>query len=477
MNLVTGATDNRNRFFGGHLLLVLSVLFVWINLSAAEATKKRLEANHHLSFEELAKFVDENKVTTLDELMQELPGEILANPLLSYDSRALNTHLISFKTPRIVLFNKDASLVLALTANPGSEAIRDGLDKLEVISFNRNTAKFEFRDIPFDGKEKPFARATEVNPPVCLACHGQNPRPLFEDYNAWPGFFGSFSQEGYAAKDTPEYDGLQLFLKNYAQLPRYKHLDLSRVREDNKGIRIPSTGFGGLYDSARFTPALAFGTSLEFLMWQRLGKKLDSHPNIDKHLGLIAGIALADQCGGHRRFVKDLYQKWVQDPVAADRGSRIGSEVAWQVRKEMADKIGRFSLYNTPSLELDSRGFMTLPFGTFFPSTPAARSRVDREFFENQFVIFEAFAKNYEIVSEDVSTARDGKVAGVFHIRKLTLLPDEQMFEGLYSGMIAAGSKRFSKLQSMSCQDRALVAENELITLEVPDPNSGGLFY
>src|SRR5207237_2394064 len=31
----------------------------------------------------------------------------------------------------------------------------------------------------------------QVNPPECLRCHGLDPRPIFDSYPLWPGFYGA----------------------------------------------------------------------------------------------------------------------------------------------------------------------------------------------------------------------------------------------------------------------------------------------
>lgn len=464
------------------LLLISAWTFLSsIFVSNSSFAQSNIDSLTHLTFEELATHVDRSGITLIDDLIKDLPQQMRANSMLAYDSRALNVHLISPETPRIVLFNRDATLILALTKNPGTDAIQEGRDRLEIISYNESTGKFEFRDVAFDGKPKPFSRSTEVNPPVCLACHGQNPRPIFEDYNAWPGFYGSFSQRGYAVKDTPEYTSFTEFLKTYSNLPRYRDLDLSRVSRDANGLRYPSSGFGGLYDTASFTPLLAFGTSVEFLMWKRLGKKIDLAPNSSKYINLITAIGTGDQCGGHRETVKLLFKEWMAETKHDVRARQIASLIEKQVRLETANKLGRFSVFNTADTNLDSRGFMTLPFETFFPATPRSKAAVDRTYFENQFVIFEALAKELGIDSEDVSTAPNTYTSGVFHIRKLTLLPDEQLFEGLLDGLGKSGPKNLAKplatSMALSCANRLNAAKAELLTLEVPDPNLGGLFF
>ena len=143
-------------------------------------------------FPELEKIIRHNQITELDDLLGYLPPVMRKNALLAYDSRGLNRELVTLATPRIVLFNEDASLVLALTRNPGKKRIETGRDRLEISRFDPKARRFEFMELTFDGVNSPFSRPVPKNPATCLGCHGQDPRPLFHDYNTWPGFYGSF---------------------------------------------------------------------------------------------------------------------------------------------------------------------------------------------------------------------------------------------------------------------------------------------
>ena len=170
-------------------------------------------ASSGFDFGALRNLIETNDVKTVNELVPLLPERMRRNALFVYDSHALKTHLVTPESPRVILFNEDSSLILALTRNPGAEAVARGEDTLEIISMNPSSHRYEMRDLEFNGKANPFAEAEpEVNPPLCSSCHGANPRPIFEAYNAWPGLFGSFSQKGGAAAGTPEYAFINRFL-------------------------------------------------------------------------------------------------------------------------------------------------------------------------------------------------------------------------------------------------------------------------
>ncbi len=64
-----------------------------------------------------------------------------------------------------------------------------------LFNINKISVLFEFREIEFDGKNKP--KISEANPQKCIQCH-QSPqrknidmRPNWEPYAIWPGVYGS----------------------------------------------------------------------------------------------------------------------------------------------------------------------------------------------------------------------------------------------------------------------------------------------
>ena len=72
----------------------------------------------------------------------------------------------------------------------GGDPNLKGYNNLDMIEFKDSPKGkfFEFRTLEFrEGR----AHLSVKNPPVCLRCHGSNPRPLFESWFMWPGaYFG-----------------------------------------------------------------------------------------------------------------------------------------------------------------------------------------------------------------------------------------------------------------------------------------------
>ena len=440
-----------------------------------------LKDKSDLTFEDLKEFVDneKNEALTIDKLLPKLPNQMLQNPLLVYESHALNLDRVGPSTPRVILFNKDASLIISFTKQLSAQKIEAGEDSLEVLSFNPSSQLFEMFEVAFDGNKKPFARAEDVNPAKCLACHGSNPRPIFHDYNAWPGFYGSFSQKGVAVGGTLEHQLLSDFLSKREALPRYRDLVLDRVTRGSLGIGFPSTGFGPLYDDKQFSPALAFGVNVELLMYRRLAQKLEDDKKAKRFAHLIAYLGRADECLGdrtlHRRATKELFKTWVNSESLVKNAATLTAQIEKEVRADFVTKDNLLRKFNLPDKRLDPRGLITLPYETVVLGSPSWTT-VDKEYFMNQFVMMESLARKLDLSSEDFSTVPGHRTLGIFHIRKLGLYEDEQLFKGLYEGLISIKASLVDQPSQMSCHDLHLKAQVDIQQLPLADPKVNGVF-
>jgi hypothetical protein len=125
-------------------------------------------------------------VDSMRELVPLLPDELRRNFALVYKSRSPFHAEISPQYPRVILFTDDARLVLTFI---GDER-HDGADLLETMSFDDSTAKFELRARLLPAAER---RAWRPSPDAknCARCHGADPRPIYDAYPLWPGYYGS----------------------------------------------------------------------------------------------------------------------------------------------------------------------------------------------------------------------------------------------------------------------------------------------
>jgi hypothetical protein len=143
----------------------------------------------YFNFENLIQIINTKGIKTIEKLLPELPFSMRDEYVAMYHSRSLQD--ASFKYPRIILFGSDASLMLAFNGDSSQK----GFNSLEVIQFRDATTQFEFRELNFDGVNRPTV--TAANPPKCLRCHQSpvradvDPRPNWEPYSNWLGAYGS----------------------------------------------------------------------------------------------------------------------------------------------------------------------------------------------------------------------------------------------------------------------------------------------
>ena len=130
--------------------------------------------------------VTKRPVDSVDELVPLLPRDIRSNFTFVYDSRSPFRSSISADHPRVILFTADARLVLTFTTDPD----QPGLDLLESLSFDDREAKFEFHSYLLPAAKRRMWRPSETAT-NCASCHGADPRPIFDSYPVWPGFYGS----------------------------------------------------------------------------------------------------------------------------------------------------------------------------------------------------------------------------------------------------------------------------------------------
>lgn len=168
-----------------------------------------------LSFERLQAQIQKTQSTDVENFLSELKKEqpdLFARYLSAYRSRSLQKS--TPMAPRIILFSENTDFAISFN---GHEKFK-GFYDLEVFRYNFETQKFEFYEISFRNNERPTL--SEMNPKKCLECHQSpnrknvDPRPNWEAYNTWPGFYGSID------------DDVALFKNNIENDPQYdKKLD------------------------------------------------------------------------------------------------------------------------------------------------------------------------------------------------------------------------------------------------------------
>jgi hypothetical protein len=125
-------------------------------------------------------------VDSVAELVPLLPDELRRNFTLVYDSRSPFKASITPQLPRVILFTDDARLVLTFIGDDQAP----GADLLETMSFDDEQAKFVMSAHLLPAAERRAWRPSAADA-KCERCHGADPRPIFDSYPHWPGFYGS----------------------------------------------------------------------------------------------------------------------------------------------------------------------------------------------------------------------------------------------------------------------------------------------
>jgi hypothetical protein len=202
------------------LLLVLLTLAAWPlgTAAAAESDAPFTEAR----LRELLKHNPQTgrPVDSVAELVPLLPDELRKNFTFVYDSRSPFKASITPQLPRVILFTDDGRLVLTFIGDEQAP----GADLLESMSFDDEQAKFVMNAYLLPAAERRAWRPS-ASDAKCERCHGADPRPIFDSYPHWPGFYGSvqdtFPRDRVGEKERKNYAA---FIAGAAKTGVYKDL-------------------------------------------------------------------------------------------------------------------------------------------------------------------------------------------------------------------------------------------------------------
>lgn len=129
-----------------------------------------------LTIDGIQNHVARHGIRDVKALLAAMPPTMRANYTLVETSDSLQPATLG--APRIVMVGADARLLVGVNSTPGS-ASREIVELAELLA--DGTWKFRQLDL----------RTLASSGASCSACHGQNPRPIWKEYNQWPGVFGA----------------------------------------------------------------------------------------------------------------------------------------------------------------------------------------------------------------------------------------------------------------------------------------------
>lgn len=162
--------------------------------------------------------LDGDRIATL---LGKLPPGFLQSYTLAYAPRGLQEG--DSTNPRAIVFAHDGSLIFSFN---GSEKHSEH-NAIEMMRFNRSIGEFELFELSLVPNQQ--AQLHGPNPSTCLACHGQQPRPIWPNYPNWRGIYGSDDDFLTNKKVDGQINSeIEMFNKEYlpnaATHPRYSKL-------------------------------------------------------------------------------------------------------------------------------------------------------------------------------------------------------------------------------------------------------------
>jgi hypothetical protein len=274
-------------------LLFLLVLFSACSAGGRSATDPRVTlapqpAPAAFGYRELRDLIQNNHVTTVEQLLPLLPVDYRKRYTLIYKSRGMHGANVFFDQPRVLLYGPDARFMMAFNKNPALPPVVDDRDAVQTMEFDPDTRGFVLRELDFSPGAGPLDPEPQPNPATCLSCHGSDPRPLFDAYNFWPGFYGSVGR-GFCDTmqiSTPELAGWRAFQANHRHDGRYQYLPPDVPAGDNCGNHDGVAATNGVSRS----PNDDLTDLLFDLNAQRIYRRLEALPSHASYVPLLTAL-------------------------------------------------------------------------------------------------------------------------------------------------------------------------------------------
>lgn len=138
------------------------------------------EGEPEMTIQGIKKFIDEQHITTITDLLNRLPKHFRNNFSLVEVTKGEGQS--SLRYPRIVLFGSDGRFLMNISTKPDDPKY----DLLDCAYLDDETGIWEFSQLDFQGAKPKL----HVNPESCIRCHGDQPRPVWGTNLDWPGVFG-----------------------------------------------------------------------------------------------------------------------------------------------------------------------------------------------------------------------------------------------------------------------------------------------
>ncbi len=250
----------------------IAVSFLCLHSTIANGDQACKQIESPVTFDKIAATLQECRIARIENLLPLLPADFRSRYALVYASRSLQgaTPL----HPRVIMFGLDARFILTFSGTPELT----GYDLMETIEFDDREKKFNFRSIEFPAERTnaiskeplPAPHFSELNPPLCVACHRKELRPNWDSYAGWPGVYGS-RDDTFPAAEKEQYQSFQnnVFMK----VGRYRYFAEPEKYPDRSGY----------IDYYRWNrPVLQFNLNLSLLSSQANARSLKENKKLHR---------------------------------------------------------------------------------------------------------------------------------------------------------------------------------------------------
>jgi hypothetical protein len=246
-------------------------------------------------------------ITSVEDVLSNLNTDHLRRYVIMTKSDSLQA--ASAESPRIITYGRDARFLLAFNGGGNQE----GGQTVEVIEFDDTSETYEFRQIAFSTPGAPPS-VSQKNPEECAGCHSSSFRPIWEDYDLWPG---AVPDNAYPHELDLNY--LQSFVTAAATSSRYKFLLFNENSRQIASGSVPSVEMDQLLEP-------------QFVKW--LTSWLRSIPDYPAFKYAIAASLIG--CGDIVSYFPAAFglggsQKWneLKDDFIADLAKVNPGEARW----------------------------------------------------------------------------------------------------------------------------------------------------
>jgi hypothetical protein len=354
-------------------------------MNGSVAALPSADASDMARFEPLRELTLANGVGSIDQLLPLLPASLRSRYVLMHESRSLQE--ANYRAPRAILYSRDASFVMAFNGDPS----QGGFRSLETMEYDDGRGTFRLREITFaindEGRRIPVF--SELNPPACRDCHGDDPRPIWDAYPVWPGAYGEVERH----RDSPAATaGFAAFLAERPGNPRYRVL-LGAESISALVWAPPDAAYRGQEAPSRNAD---FGLKLQRLVYRAIGRQVIGAPRFGAYrYALLA--ALDPQCLDIETFLPDValrrFDRRARTFERETEQANAGQAAAKAARTSQPPEPARpspivtlwpFRFIVEEGLHLSTRGWtMALERGTYdFTTGRTSTTELEREILE-----------------------------------------------------------------------------------------------